>query len=116
MYGTFCEFLHYSVVVCRYVITVGTLTHRAVYNDILSGPWVTLLELVPGSSIIFCLLPCKAWPVDIFYANAHAHILQRSDVAAPWERRVFCGVFPVKPGGLVYRYDNIYMYNYVYII
>ena len=62
------------------------------YRDILSGPWVTLLELIPGSSIIMndspCgLLPCKAWHL---YANAHAHILQRrnrSDVAAPSQRR-----------------------------
>ena len=40
------------------------ITHRAVHRDILSGPWVTLLELVSGSSIIMngscptCLCAC----------------------------------------------------------
>ena len=41
------------------------VVHRAVDRDIPPGLWVTLLELVPGSSIMSCLLPCKAWPVDM---------------------------------------------------
>ena len=68
------------------------MVHRAVDRDILSGLWVTLLELVPGSSIMSCLLPCKAWPVDMFMCMRILYIgaplqRRRSAIAATSARR-----------------------------
>ena len=72
MYASFCGFLYYGIVVRRYVITAGTtmgyivrivdlhgvalrwLKTCNIYNVLQAGgiPWVTLLELIPSSSII----------------------------------------------------------------